>query len=139
MVWERVTIGPFAHLRPGAEILAEAKIGNFVEIKNSKVGKKTKVSHLSYVGDASIGDNVNIGCGVVFVNYTGKTKLRSVVKDNSFIGSSVNVIAPVEIGERVYVCAGTTVDKSVSDGDFVIGRSRMTVKKDRAKQYLKGE
>lgn len=136
-VHKNVKIGPNAHLRPNSVILDNARIGNFVEIKNSTIGKGTKVSHLSYVGDADVGDNVNIGCGVVFINYNGKTKSRSTVEDNCFIGSSVNVIAPVTIRQGTYVCAGTTVDKSIVEDDcFVIGRSRMTVKAGRAKKYF---
>lgn len=138
-VGENAIIGPFSHLRPNSTIGQNAKIGNFVEIKNSLVGDKTKVSHLSYVGDASIGKEVNIGCGVVFVNFNGKTKNRTSVGDQSFIGSSVNLIAPVKVGRRAFVCAGTTVDKDVSDNDFVIGRSRMQIKPNRAQEYLKGE
>lgn len=132
-------IGPFAHLRPESKIREGAKIGNFVEIKKSEVGRKSKVSHLSYVGDAYVGESVNIGCGVVFVNYNGKTKSKSYVGDRSFIGSSVNLIAPVKVGEGAFVCAGTTVDKDVQCGDFVIGRSRMNIKPQRANRYLKGE
>lgn len=138
-VGEGVSIGPFAHLRPNSKINDYSKIGNFVEVKNSFVDKGTKISHLTYVGDAEIGEKVNIGCGVVFVNYNGKIKQKTKVKDKSFIGSSVNLIAPVEVGEGAFVCAGTTVDKNVSAGDFVIGRSRMQIKEGRAKQYLKGD
>lgn len=139
IVGEGVTIGPFAHLRPKCEIGADAKIGNFVEVKKSKIGAKTKVSHLTYVGDAEIGSEVNVGCGVVFVNYNGKIKQKTIVKDQSFIGSSVNLIAPVNVGEKAFICAGTTVDKDVEDGEFVIGRSKMTTKKGRTLSYLKGD
>ena len=139
VVEDNVTIGPFAHLRPNSNIKSGAKIGNFVEIKNSLIGEKSKVSHLSYVGDANVGANVNIGCGVVFVNYNGKTKSKSEVEDNCFVGSSVNVIAPVKIEKSSYICAGTTVDKNVPENSFVIGRSRMVLKPERAKKYLKGE
>lgn len=139
IVCEKATIGPFAHLRPNSTIGKEAKIGNFVEIKNSEISEKTKISHLSYVGDAFIGKETNIGCGVVFVNYTGKTKHKTIVGDKSFIGSSVNLIAPVKVGNQAYVCAGTTIDKDVQDGSFVIGRSRMQEKINRAKNYLKGD
>lgn len=137
-VGEGATVGPFAHLRPNANIAKGARIGNFVEIKNSDVGEGSKVSHLSYVGDASIGKGCNIGCGVVFVNYNGKRKERSTVGDACFVGSSVNVIAPVDIGEGAFVCAGTTVDKSVPGGAFVIGRSKMVTKENRAKNYWGG-
>ena len=136
-VGENVKIGPFSHLRPNSKIGQNVRIGNFVEVKNSTIDQNTKVSHLTYVGDADVGKDVNVGCGVVFVNYNGKTKSRSKVGDHSFVGSSVNVIAPVTIGEKSFVCAGTTVDKNVEAGAFVIGRSKMCVKPDRAKKYLK--
>lgn len=139
IVCENVSIGPFAHLRPNSIIDKEAKIGNFVEIKNSTIGEKTKVNHLSYVGDAFVGKETNIGCGVVFVNYTGKTKHKTFVGDKSFVGSSVNLIAPVKVGDKAYICAGTTIDKDVNDGSFVIGRSRMQEKLNYAKNYLKGD
>ena len=139
IVEDGVSIGPFAHLRPESKIESGVKIGNFVEIKKSKIGAKTKVSHLTYVGDADVGKNVNIGCGVVFVNYNGKIKQKTVVEDNCFIGSSVNLIAPITVEEKAFICAGTTVDKNVEQGDFVIGRSRMTTKKGRAINYLKGD
>ena len=138
-VGDGATIGPFAHLRPKSIVGCGVKIGSFVEIKNSRLGEKTKVPHLSYVGDVEMGKKVNVGCGVVFVNYNGKIKQKTVVGDNSFIGSSVNLIAPLKVGERTFICAGTTVDKDVDSGDFVIGRSKMCIKKDRAKNYLKGE
>lgn len=138
-VCEGAKIGPFAHLRPNSTIMPDAKIGNFVETKNSTIGAGSKVSHLSYVGDADIGKSVNIGCGVVFVNFNGTKKQRSSIKDGAFIGSSVNVIAPVCVGEGAYVCAGTTINKNVEAGDFVIGRSRMQTKPGRAAKYLKGE
>ena len=112
-------------------------IGNFVEIKNSTLGEGTKACHLAYVGDADIGKNVNIGCGAIFVNYNGRTKSRSKVGDNCFIGSNANVIAPVEIEDNSYVCAGTTVTEKVNSDDFVIGRVRQEVKKNRAHDYLK--
>nr|HPJ00873.1 bifunctional UDP-N-acetylglucosamine diphosphorylase/glucosamine-1-phosphate N-acetyltransferase GlmU [Enterococcus sp.] len=88
-------VGPYAHLRPKAEIMADAHIGNFVEVKNATVGEGTKVGHLTYVGDATLGKDINVGCGVVFVNYDGKNKYQTVIGDHSFIGSGANIIAPV--------------------------------------------
>ena len=134
-----VVIGPFARLRPNAEIFENAKIGNFVEIKNSKIGEGTKVSHLAYVGDADIGKNCNIGCGAIFVNYNGKSKNRSIVGDDCFIGSNCNIIAPVEIKKGSYICAGTTNTINTNEYDFVIGRCRETVKPERAKNYMKNK
>ena len=139
IVGDGVTIGPFSHLRPNSNIEENAKIGNFVEIKNSLVNSGTKINHLSYVGDAEIGKNVNVGCGVVFVNYNGKIKQKTIVEDKCFVGSSVNLIAPVKVGQSAFICAGTTVDKNVPANAFVIGRSRMNIKEERAIKYLKGD
>lgn len=121
-VEEKTSIGPFAYIRPGSKIGKHAKIGDFVEIKNSNFGDHSKVSHLTYIGDGDIGDNVNIGCGVVFVNYDGKNKHRSQVGDNSFIGCNSNLIAPVKISSNSYVAAGTTVTKDVPKGSLAVGR-----------------
>lgn len=136
-VKENCYVGPFARLRPNAVIEDGAKIGNFVEIKNAVIGKGSKVNHLAYVGDAEIGEGCNIGCGAIFVNYNGKTKQKSIVKDNCFIGSNCNIIAPVVIESNSYICAGTTVTKDVKNGDFVIGRVRQEVKENLAQKYLK--
>ena len=130
-------IGPFAHLRPNCKIGKNCKIGNFCGIKNSTIGDGTKISHLAYVGDAVVGENCNIGCGVIFANYNGKEKNKIEIGDNVFVGSNCNLIAPLKIGSNVYICAGTTVTKDIEDGDFVIGRARETIKKGRAKEYLK--
>lgn len=132
-----VSIGPFAHLRPNCKVADGCKIGNFVEIKNSTLGKETKVSHLAYVGDADVGENCNIGCGAIFVNYDGKVKHRTHVGNNCFIGSNCNVIAPVDVANNTYLCAGTTLTVDTHDKDFVIGRARECVKPDRAQNYLK--
>ncbi len=136
-VGENCEIGPFARLRPKAVINDNAKIGNFVEVKNATIGKGSKVSHLAYVGDADIGENCNIGCGAIFVNYNGRTKNRTVVGDQCFIGSNCNIIAPVKIESKSYICAGTTITENVMTDDFVIGRVRQEVKQNRAHEYLK--
>ena len=136
-VQDDAQIGPFARLRPNAKIGKRVKVGNFVEVKNAEVGDDTKVSHLAYVGDCTIGKNCNVGCGVIFVNYNGKTKNRSVVGDNCFIGSNCNVIAPVTIEKNSFICAGTTVTDTVNEDDFVIGRPRQENKAERAHKYLK--
>jgi len=132
-------IGPYAHLRPKAKLGDYVKLGNFCEVKNSNIGEHSKISHLAYVGDADIGSGCNIGCGVIFVNYNGKIKSKSVVGNNVFIGSNTNVIAPVNIGDNVYICAGTTIDKDIQSESFVIGRARQIEKLNRAKKYLKSE
>lgn len=134
---EKCVIGPFARLRPNAVLKNEVHIGDFVEIKNAVLGNGTKANHLAYVGDADIGENCNIGCGAIFVNYNGRIKQRSTVGDNCFIGSNCNVIAPVKIESDSYVCAGTTVTEDVKTDDFVIGRVRQEVKEGRAHKYLK--
>lgn len=139
VVGDGTTIGPYAHLRKDSIIGKNCKIGNFVEIKQSKVGDGTKISHLAYVGNAKIGKNCNIGCGVVFANYDGKQKHETVVGDNCFIGSNCTLIAPVTIGDNCFVCAGTVVTDSVPSNTFVIGRARQENKLDRAEKYLKGK
>ncbi len=131
------SIGPFARLRTGAKVGEGCKVGDFVEIKNSTLGSESKASHLSYIGDCSIGRGCNIGCGAIFVNYDGKRKWRTNVGDNCFIGSNCNIISPVEIEKNSYICAGTTITEKVEEGDFVIGRKRAVVKKKRAYDYLK--
>lgn len=130
-------IGPFSRLRPSSKIGSHCKIGNFVEIKNSIIGDGSKASHLAYIGDADIGKDCNIGCGAIFVNYNGKSKSRSVVGNNCFVGSNVNVVAPVNIADDSYICAGTTITVDTEPFDFVIGRTRETIKKEYAKKYKK--
>lgn len=122
-------IGPFSHIRPNCILADNVKVGAFVEIKNSHIGMGSKVPHLSYVGDAEIGENVNIGCGVVFANYDGKVKQKSKIGDNVFVGCNVNIVAPVNIADNTYICAGTTVTNDTENGDFVIGRVRQENKK----------
>ena len=132
-VGEDCTVGPFAYLRKGADIADGCRIGDFVEVKNARVGEGTKVAHLTYVGDCEIGKGCNIGCGVVFVNYDGKRKNRTVVGDRCFIGSNCNIIAPVSIKDGCYIAAGTTVTDDVGKDDLVIGRVRQVVKPGRAR------
>lgn len=139
VVGESTHIGPYSRLRPKSKIGKNCKIGNFVEIKNSNIGNGTKASHLAYVGDADVGENCNLGCGVVFVNYNGKSKARSVIGNNCFIGSNVNVVAPVNVKDGGYVCAGTTLTVDTDVDDFVIGRCRETIKTGYASKYKKGD
>ncbi len=134
-VGKQTVVGPFAYLRPGADIGNHVKIGDFVEVKNSLIGNGSKVSHLAYVGDASVGENVNVGCGVITVNYDGKDKHRTVIGDNSFIGSNVNLIAPVQIGEGAYACAGSTVTEDIPDDGFAIGRVKQVTKPHYVRQW----
>jgi len=123
-VGEHSKIGPFAYIRPGSVIGDHCKVGDFVEVKNSTFGDGSKSSHLTYIGDADVGRNVNLGCGVVFVNYDGAKKYRSKVGDDSFIGCNSNLVAPVEVGEGAYVAAGTTITNDVPDDALCIGRVR---------------
>lgn len=122
-------IGPYVHLRPNADIKNNTRLGNFVEVKNSSIGNGTKVSHLTYIGDGDIGENTNVGCGVVFVNYDGKKKYRTKVGDNCFVGCNVNLVAPINIDDNVYIAAGSTLTDDVEKDSLAIARSRQTVKK----------
>lgn len=132
-VGDHVTIGPFTQIRPGCDIKDNAKVGDFVEVKNSVVGEKTSIAHLTYIGDSDVGSGVNFGCGVVTVNYDGKNKARTAIGDNAFVGCNANLIAPVTVGNGAYVAAGTTVTDDVPAGDMAIGRTRQTNKKGYAK------
>lgn len=123
-VGARASVGPFAYLRPGAVLGEEVKIGDFVEIKNATIGDGSKVSHLSYVGDAEVGKNVNIGCGAITVNYDGYNKSRTEIGDDAFIGSNVNLVAPVTVGKGAFVVAGSTITRSVPENDLAIARVR---------------
>jgi bifunctional UDP-N-acetylglucosamine pyrophosphorylase/glucosamine-1-phosphate N-acetyltransferase len=119
-----VTVGPFAHLRPGTVVKDGARIGNFVETKNSTIGDRTKVPHHSYIGDATLGQDVNIGAGVVFVNYDGRSKHPSVVGDGAFVGCNANLIAPITVEPGAYVAAGSTITRNVPAGALGVARAR---------------
>lgn len=123
-----VKIGPMSNVRPGSYLDSGVKVGDFVEIKNSNIGKKTAVAHLTYVGDSDVGEGCNFGCGVVTVNYDGANKHRTTIGDNVFIGCNSNLVAPVKVGNRAYSAAGTTITEDVPDDALVIGRARQTVK-----------
>ncbi|MGX4763838.1 bifunctional UDP-N-acetylglucosamine diphosphorylase/glucosamine-1-phosphate N-acetyltransferase GlmU [Holzapfeliella sp. JNUCC 72] len=122
--------GPYAHLRPQSHIKKYAHIGNFVEIKKAVIGEHTKVGHLTYVGDATLEDHINIGCGVTFVNYDGVQKFHTTVGSHSFIGSSSNIIAPVNIADHAFVAAGSTITKDVPKHAMGIARQKQTNKED---------
>ncbi len=122
------SIGPFAYLRPGSRIGNHVKLGDFVEIKNSTIGDKTSVSHLTYVGDADVGGRVNFGCGTVTVNYDGAGKHRTTVKDGAFIGCNTNLVAPVTVGANAYTAAGSTITEDVPENSLAIARERQTNK-----------
>lgn len=123
-VGENTNVGPFAYMRPGSKVGNNCKVGDFVEIKNSVMGDGSKASHLTYIGDSDVGKNVNLGCGVVFVNYDGKNKHRSTIGDNTFVGCNVNIVSPVNVSSNSYIAAGTTVTKDVPKGALCIGRSK---------------
>ncbi|MBP3039323.1 bifunctional UDP-N-acetylglucosamine diphosphorylase/glucosamine-1-phosphate N-acetyltransferase GlmU [Bacillaceae bacterium Marseille-Q3522] len=129
-----VKIGPYAHIRPQSNIHDDVKIGNFVEIKKSIVGKGSKASHLSYIGDAEVGSNVNIGCGSITVNYDGKNKFLTKIGDGAFIGCNSNLVAPVTIGEGAYIAAGSTITKDVPGAALSIARARQVNKEDYVKK-----
>ena len=127
-------LGPFAHLRPGSVVQSEAHVGNFVELKKATLGRKSKASHLTYLGDATIGNNVNIGAGTITCNYDGKLKHQTVIGDGAFIGSDTQLIAPVSVGKGAYVAAGSSITDDVPDGALAITRGRQVNKEGWAKR-----
>lgn len=129
-VGKRTKVGPFAYLRPESVIGADCRIGDFVEIKKSVIGDGCKVSHLTYVGDCEMGNGCNVGCGVVFANYDGKDKHKTVVGKNVFIGSNSNLIAPLIVGDGAFIAAGSTLTDSVPDDALAVARARQVVKPD---------
>ncbi|MGL5514298.1 MAG: bifunctional UDP-N-acetylglucosamine diphosphorylase/glucosamine-1-phosphate N-acetyltransferase GlmU, partial [Sporomusa sp.] len=124
VIGDHVTVGPYVHLRPKTQLKCGAKIGNFVEIKNSVVGQESKVPHLSYIGDTDMGDGVNIGSGTITVNYDGKEKYRTTIEEGAFIGCNTNLVAPVTVGRDSYVAAGSTITKNVPPGSLGVARAR---------------
>ena len=130
VVGSGVTAGPFVHIRPNCNIKDNVHIGNFVEVKNSNVDEGSKLPHLLYVGDSDVGKDVNFGCGCVTVNYDGRNKSRTTVKDGAFIGCNTNLVAPVTVGENAFTAAGSTITEDVPDNALALARTRQTVKKD---------
>ena len=135
-VGSNVTVGPNAHLRNNCKIGDDCRIGNYVEMKNTTFGKGSKCAHLTYVGDSTVGQNCNFGCGVVTVNYDGKNKHRCTIGNHVFVGSNVNLIAPVTIGDYAVLAAGSTVTDDVEEKDMAIARCRQQVKKGYGFKYL---
>lgn len=129
VILDNTTIGPFANIRPDSRIGPDAKIGDFVEVKKTVVGKGSKVPHLAYVGDGVIGSGVNIGAGVIFVNYDGRDKHVTTVEDGAFVGCNANLVAPVKVGSKAYIAAGSTITDEVPAESLAIARSRQVVKK----------
>ena len=120
---ENVNVGPFSRIRPGSLLSKGSKVGNFVEVKKSKVGKNSKINHLSYVGDSTIGKNVNIGAGTITCNYDGKKKNKTKILDDAFIGSNTSLVAPIKIGKKAVVGAGSTLSKNVKDKSLALARA----------------
>lgn len=136
-VGKRVNIGPFAHVRPASDIRDDVKVGNFVEVKKSLIDDGTKVSHLSYIGDAEIGKNVNVGCGSITVNYDGEKKFKTIIEDDVFVGCNTNLIAPVTVGRGALVAAGSTITKDVPEISLSIARAKQVNKEGYAKKFNK--
>lgn len=123
-IGERTTVGPFAYIRPESVIGNDARIGDFVEIKKSSIGNNTKVSHLTYIGDAEVGEHCNFGCGTVVVNYDGKHKNKTIIGNNSFIGCNTNLVSPVTVEDNTYIAAGSTIVNDVKEGELAVARAK---------------
>ncbi len=133
-IGDYVNVGPFAYIRPGSELGDHVKIGDFVEIKNSKIDQGSKVAHLSYIGDSDVGQSVNIGCGTITVNYDGKKKYRTTIKDHVFVGCNANLVAPVTLEEHSFIAAGSTITQDVPDHALAVARSRQVNKENYVKK-----
>ena len=125
-VGDGTKVGPFAYLRPKSDIGKNCKVGDFVEVKNSTFGDGSKASHLTYIGDSDVGRDVNLGCGVVFVNYDGTNKFRSTIGDGVFVGCNTNLVSPVKVEDGAYIAAGSTVTEDVPENALCIARARQT-------------
>lgn len=133
-VADGVTIGPYAHIRPGSSLGKDAHVGNFVEVKGSSIGENTKAGHLTYIGNCQVGSNVNFGAGTITVNYDGQHKFKTIIGDNVFVGSNSTIIAPVELGDNSLVGAGSTITKNVPADAIALGRGRQVNKEEYAKR-----
>lgn len=136
-IGNKADIGPFSHIRPETELGEQVKVGNFVEVKKSTVGDNTKLAHLNYVGDATLGKNINVGCGAITVNYDGVNKHETIIEDDSFIGCNVNLIAPVTVEKGSIVAAGSTINKNVPADSLAIARGKQTNKEGYASKLYK--
>ena len=136
-IGDNTSVGPFAYVRPNCIVGKKVKVGDFVEIKNSRIDDGTKISHLTYLGDSDIGKNVNFGCGTVTCNYDGKNKFRSEIGDNCFIGCNTNLVSPVKVGDRAYIAAGSTITEDIPEGSLSIARARQTNKEGWADEHKK--
>lgn len=133
-VADGVTVGPYAHIRPGSSLAQDVHVGNFVEVKGSSIGENTKAGHLTYIGNSQVGANVNFGAGTITVNYDGQKKYKTIIGDNVFVGSNSTIIAPVELGDNSLVGAGSTITKDVPADAIALGRGRQINKEDYAKR-----
>jgi bifunctional UDP-N-acetylglucosamine pyrophosphorylase/glucosamine-1-phosphate N-acetyltransferase len=136
-IGENAKVGPFAYIRPGCIVGNDVRIGDFVELKKANIGDATKISHLTYIGDAEVGKAVNIGCGTVTANYDGKNKHVTIIEDGAFIGCNTNLVAPVRVGKNATVAAGTTITADVPGESLAIGRVRQSIKPDWYKRTRK--
>ncbi|WP_315117230.1 bifunctional UDP-N-acetylglucosamine diphosphorylase/glucosamine-1-phosphate N-acetyltransferase GlmU [uncultured Clostridium sp.] len=127
-IGDNTTVGPFAYIRPESVIGKSVRVGDFVEIKKSTIGDHTKVSHLTYIGDAEVGEGCNFGCGTVVVNYDGKNKYKTIIGDNVFIGCNTNLVSPVKVNNNSYIAAGSTITKEVPEDALAIARAKQTNK-----------
>ena len=123
-IGERCRVGPFARLRPGANLAEDVHVGNFVEVKASRLGAGSKANHLSYIGDSEVGSRVNVGAGTITCNYDGAAKHRTVIEDDCFIGSDATLVAPVRIARGSYIGAGSTISKDTPPGQLTVARAR---------------
>ena len=126
-IGDGAVVGPFAYIRPNCHIGNRVKVGDFVEVKNSKIGDGTKIPHLSYVGDTDAGERINFGCGSIMVNYDGKKKHRTTVGNDVFVGCNVNLVAPVTVEQGAYIAAGSTITKDVPEDVLAVARARQQV------------
>ena len=124
-----VSVGPYARLRPGTKIKSGSKIGNFVEVKKTTINKNSKVNHLSYIGDALVGKEVNIGAGTITCNYDGRKKSKTNIKDKVFVGSNTSLVAPVTLNEKSVIGAGSVITRNVTKGSLALTRSKQKEKK----------
>lgn len=132
-----VQVGPFSHLRPGTLLQAGARVGNYVELKNTRLGRRSKALHLSYLGDSEIGEEVNVGAGTITCNYDGVKKYKTVIEDGAFIGSGTQLVAPLKVGKGAYIGAGSTITKNVSPDSLAVARSRQVEKSGWARRKKK--
>jgi bifunctional UDP-N-acetylglucosamine pyrophosphorylase/glucosamine-1-phosphate N-acetyltransferase len=128
VIEEGAQLGPFCHLRPHVHVGARARIGNFVEVKQSRIGRGAKANHLAYIGDATVGDDVNIGAGAITCNYDGATKSQTVIGDRAFIGTNASLVAPLTVGEGAYIGSGSVITKDVPPGALAVERSSQVIK-----------